>query len=85
MGTLTSIISKPVHALISLIFLYKSCSIATAEHSKPLLLENYVDIVALSPNLQRVSIHCATELLYHSSTIELLLSLIFIKGVLSKL
>lgn len=58
---------------------------ATPEHSEPLPLENYVRIVALTPNLQRVFFYSATEFLHHSSTIELLLSLITYKGVLSKL
>jgi hypothetical protein len=74
MGTLTSIISKSVYALISLIFLHKLCSVATTEHSEPLLLENHISVVALQPDLQRVSIHSATEFLHHSSTIELFIT-----------
>jgi hypothetical protein len=48
------------------------CSMATPEYSEPLLLENYIRIVALAPDLQKVSVDSATEFLYHSSTIELL-------------
>lgn len=76
----TSIISKSLSALISLIFLHKSYSVATAEHSEPHLLENHVGIVALQPDLQRVYIHSATEFLLHSSIIDLLALLILIRG-----
>jgi hypothetical protein len=48
MGTLTSTISKSVHALLFLIFLNKSCYVATAERSEPLLLEYHVGVVALT-------------------------------------
>jgi hypothetical protein len=60
--------------------LYKLCSVATPGHPEPLPLENYVCIVALMPDLQRVSFYSVTEFLYHSSTTELILSLILIKG-----
>ena len=79
-GTLTLSIPKSVHALISPIFLHESCSVATPEHSEPLPLGNRVHIVALAPDLRRVSFYSATDFLYHSSTIDLLLSLILIKG-----
>ena len=77
-GTLTLSISKSVHTLISLIFLHKSCSLATPKHSEPLLLEIYVHVIALMSDLQRVSFYNVTEFLYYSSTIKLLLSLILI-------
>lgn len=80
MGTLTLNISKSIHTSISLIFLYKSCSVATPEHPEPLPLQNRVCIVAVTPVLRRVSFHSATEFLHHSSTIELLVSLVHIKG-----
>jgi hypothetical protein len=80
MGTLTLSISKSVDVLISPIFLHNSCSTATPEHSKPLPLENHVRIVALTPDLRRVSFYSATEFLLHSSTIDLLLFLILTKG-----
>ena len=53
---------------------------AIPRYLKPLLLENHVHIVALTPDLQRVSFYSVTEFLYHSSTTKLILSLIFIKG-----
>ncbi len=65
---------------MSPIFLYKSYPVATPKHSETLLLENYVRIVALAPDLQKVSFHSAIEFLSHSSTIKLLLLLIFMKG-----
>lgn len=69
-----------MHISVYPIFLYKSYSIATLKHSEPLLLENYIYIVALTPNLQKVSVYRSTEFLHHSSTTELLLLLILIKG-----
>jgi hypothetical protein len=50
-GTLTSNILKSVHTLISLIFFYKLYSVATPRYPKLLLLENYIYIVALTPDL----------------------------------
>jgi hypothetical protein len=43
------------HINISYI-LYKPCSVATPEHSEPLPSENYVRIVALAPDLRKVSL-----------------------------
>jgi hypothetical protein len=83
--TLTSNNSDSVHTSLSPIFLYKLCSIATPKHSEPLLPENYVRIVALSPDLWTVSIYSATEFLHHSSTIELLSLLKLIKRVIPEL
>jgi hypothetical protein len=79
-GTLTSSILISMYILISPIFFYKSCSVAASGYSKTLLLENHVHIVALMPDLQRVSFYSVIEFLYHSSTTELLLSQILIKG-----
>ena len=78
-GTLTLSILKSVHTLISPIFSYKLCSVATPGHPK-LLLENHVHIVAITPDLQRVSFYIITDVLYHSSTTELIPSLILIMG-----
>jgi len=78
-GTLTLNILKSVHILISLIIFYKLCSVATLRHPKPLPLENHVGIVALIPDLQRVSFYSIIKFLYHSSTTELIPSLILIK------
>jgi hypothetical protein len=55
-------------------------SMATPEHSKPLLLENMFCMVGLRTDLRRVSFYSTIKFLYHSSTIELLLSLIHIEG-----
>jgi hypothetical protein len=79
-GTLTLSISNSVHTSTSPIFLYKSCFVATPKNSEPLPLENYVRTVALAPDLQKVTLYSVMELLSHSSTIELLLLLILIKG-----
>jgi hypothetical protein len=79
-GTLNSSISKSVHALISPIFSYKLHFVATPGHPKPLLLENHVRIVALTPDLQRVSFYSITDFLSHSSTTELMPSQILIEG-----
>ena len=64
---------------------YKLYSVATPRHLKPLLLEYYIIIVALTPDLKRVFFYSLTEFLYHSSMTELILPLILNKGVLSKL
>jgi hypothetical protein len=68
---------------MSSIFFYMLRSMATPEHPKTLLLENHLHIVTLTPDLSRVSFYSVTEFLYHSSTTELILSLILYKGVLS--
>src|SRR2546421_4422895 len=78
--TLTLNILKFVHSLISPKIFYKLYSMATPGHPKPLLLQNHVHIVALTPDLQRVSFYSITGFLYHSSTTELIISLILIKG-----
>jgi hypothetical protein len=68
-----------VHPLIPLITFYKLYSIATPRHPKPFLLENCIYIIALTPNLQRVSIYNIIVFLYYSSTTKLRLSLILLK------
>ena len=55
--TLTSSILKSVHILISPIFSYKLYSVATSGHPEHLLLENHVYVIALTPDLQRVSFY----------------------------
>jgi hypothetical protein len=72
-GTLTSSISKFVHTLISPLFSFKLCSMATLGNPGPLPLENHVCIVAFTANLQRVSFSSLIEILYYSSTTELIL------------
>jgi hypothetical protein len=64
---------------ISLIFSYKLYSVAIPEYPKLLLLENHVRIIALTPNLQRVSYYNIIDFLYYNSTTELISSLILIK------
>jgi hypothetical protein len=78
-GTLTLSILKSVYTLISPIFFYKLYSVATPGYPKPLLLENYVRIVALTPNLWIVFVYSIIEFLYRNSAIKLLLLLILIK------
>jgi hypothetical protein len=78
-GTLTLSILKSVHTLISYIFFYNLYSIATPGYPIPLLLENYIRIVAFTLNLQRVSFYNVIDFLYYSFTIKLILSLILIK------
>jgi hypothetical protein len=78
-GTLTLSNLNSVHTLIYPIFSYKLYSVATLGHPEPLLLENHVRIIGLTPDLQRVSFYSAIEFLHHSSTTELLPSLIYIK------
>lgn len=53
---------------------------ATPGHPKALLFKNYIYVVALAPDLYRVSSCSETEFLYYSSTTNLLFSLIYIKG-----
>ena len=78
-GTLTSSILKSMYTLISPIFSYKLCSVATPGHPEPFPLENHGRIVALTPDLQRISFYSVINFLYYSSTTELILSLILIK------
>ena len=63
--------SNSVHTSITLIFVHKSCSIATAEHYEPILPENYVHIVVLAPDLWIVSVHSGvlSPQLYHRTFI----------------
>src|SRR5579862_3434981 len=78
-GTLTSSILKYVHTSISPIFSYKLYSVATPGRPEPLLVENYVRIIALTPDLQRVFFYSITDFLHHSSTTELIPPQILIK------
>jgi hypothetical protein len=68
-----------MHTLISPIFSDKLYSVATPGHPEPLLLENHVRIIALTPDLQRVSFYSITNFLYYNFTAEFILSLILIK------
>jgi hypothetical protein len=71
-GTLTSSILKSVHTSISPVFSYKLYSVATLGYLEPFPLENHVRIIALTPDLQRVSFYSVTEFLCHSSTTKLI-------------
>jgi hypothetical protein len=64
------------HLKIYLISLYTSCFIATPKYLEPLSLKNYICVVALAPDLQKVSLCGVIEFLHYSSTIELLSLLI---------
>src|ERR1700722_3721956 len=55
-GTSTLSDYNPAHTLIFTIILYKSCAAATFTHLEPLLLKNYVCIVAFASNTQRALI-----------------------------
>jgi hypothetical protein len=79
-STLTLSKSNFVHTSTSPIFFYKLCSVATPGYPEPLLLENHVRIVALGLDLRAVSFYNVREFLLHSSTIELILLLILMKG-----
>jgi hypothetical protein len=68
-GTLALSILKSIYTLIPPVIFYKLYSVAIAGH-----LENHVYIIALTPDLQRVSFYSIIDFLYHSSTTELLLS-----------
>ena len=70
---------KSVYTSISPIFFSKLYSLAAPGHHKALLLENHVHIVALTPDLQRVTFYRVIEFLHHSSTTELILLLILVK------
>jgi hypothetical protein len=68
-----------MHTLISLIIFYKLYSVITLRYLKPLLLENCIYIIALTLDLQRVSIYNIIAFLYYNFTIELILSLALLK------
>jgi hypothetical protein len=68
-----------VHILVYPMFLYKLYFMATPRHSKPLLLNKYIYIVVLAPDLQKVSVYSNIDFPYHGSTAKLLLLLILIK------
>lgn len=78
-GTLTSRILKSVHTLIYPIISCKLCSGAISEHPEPFSLRYYVRIVALMPDLQRVSLPIITNPLYYSSTTKRILSIRVVK------
>lgn len=52
---------------------------AIPEHPEPFPIENHVRIVALTPDLQRVSFHNLTDLLSHSTTTKRIPSLIVLE------
>ena len=53
---------------------------ATPGRPEPLPLKNHVRIIALTLDLQSVSFYSVIDFLHHSSTTELIPSLILIKG-----
>jgi hypothetical protein len=72
-------ILKSVHISISPIFSCKLYPVAISEHPEPFLLENHVRIIALTPDIQKVSFYSIINLFYYSSTTKRLLSLIVVK------
>jgi hypothetical protein len=56
---------------------------ATLKPLKPLLSNNYVRVVALTPNLRAACFYDAREFFHYSSVINLLLFLILMKGFYS--
>jgi hypothetical protein len=79
-GTLTLSNLNSMHTATHLIILYKSYSVATVEPLEPLLLNNYIRVAALAPDLRAASFYNAREFFYYSSIINLLLLLILMKG-----
>jgi hypothetical protein len=69
-----------MHTSTQLIILCKPYSVATVEPLEPLLLNNYVRVAALAPDLRAASFHDAREFFHYSSVINLLLLLILMKG-----
>jgi hypothetical protein len=55
-----------MHTSISPIFSYKLYSVTTSRYPKPLPLENHVRIIALTPDLQRVSFYSVIAFLHHN-------------------
>jgi hypothetical protein len=79
-GTLTSSIFKSEHILISFMISCKLYFVATPGHPKPFPLENYRHIIALTPNLQKVSFYSIIEFHHHSPTTKLILILKYTNG-----
>jgi hypothetical protein len=48
-------------------------------YPKPFLLENYIRIIAITLNLQKISFYNIINFFYHNSITKFLLSLIFVK------
>jgi hypothetical protein len=69
-GTLTFSTPKSKHKLISLISMYMLRFIATPKHLELLLPKNYICIIALMPDLQRVFFRGVIEFPYYNSTIR---------------
>ena len=80
MGTLTLSISDSANTSVFPIVLYKSCTMATPKHRDHSYLENYVQIVAFAPVLQRAFFNRVTRFLQHSTTIKLIPLSELIKG-----
>ena len=78
-GTLTSSILNSVHISVSPIFLCNLYSVAISEHSKS-LLENYIRVIALAPDLRAVPLYSIIKFFYYGSITKLLLLLILVRG-----
>jgi hypothetical protein len=79
-GTLTLNILKSMYILKYPILLSELYPVATPEHSVTLLLGNYGRVVTITPDLQAAVFNNTKELFRYSSTLNLLLLLIYIKG-----
>jgi hypothetical protein len=84
-STLTSSILKSVHTVASPIIFDKLYYMTTPDCLKCFRSKNYVQIVILTPNLQRVSFCSVIDSLYHSLTNTLLLPLIPMEGFIRAL
>ena len=69
-----------MHISTQLTILCKLYSVATVELLEPLLLNNYVRVVTVAPDLRAASFYGARVFFHYSSVINLLLLLILIKG-----
>ena len=66
-GTLTLNISTLYLYQYLKYFGYKSCSVATPKHFEPLLLEIYIRVVAITPDLRRVPFYSVIKFLHHQA------------------
>ena len=80
-GTLTSSGSNSLHMSTFIIFLCKHCTIVVFDYSRLSHLKNYVRVVVVEFDLQRVFFHCVIHFLSHN-IIAKLLSLYTYKRIL---
>jgi len=68
-GTLTLSNLNSIYISMYLLILYKSYFAVTLKYSKPVLLINYIRVVALTPDLQVILFYNIIKFLKNSSTI----------------